>query len=164
MHSRESFLFSIFDYWEIQNKRWLYLDNQINKLSEDIIHQNLQSLERCVKSLGVAWGGGGRGHPDPLLSPTKKTTWENTRRARARMEDRRSCKEMFWAVVCPSPVGDTRRTYGPCKERAREIFRLWLSLWTSRNKKYRNPPIFFLPELSSHLLCSRRSWSLTTVL
>lgn len=61
MHSRESFLFSIFDYWEIQNKRWLYLDNQINKLSEDIIHQNLQSLERCVKSLGVAWGGGGVG-------------------------------------------------------------------------------------------------------
>jgi hypothetical protein len=28
------------------------------------------------------------------------------------------------AVVCPSPVRSTRRTYSPCKERAREIFRL----------------------------------------
>jgi hypothetical protein len=50
------------------------LDNQINKLSEDIIHQNLQSLERCVKSLGVAWGGGGGGRPPPRASRSTVVT------------------------------------------------------------------------------------------
>lgn len=164
MHSRESFLFSIFDYWEIQNKRWLYLDNQINKLSEDIIHQNLQSLERCVKSLGVAWGGGGVGIQIHCCHQQRRLHGRTPEGRGQGWRTEGAARTLFWAVVCPSPVGDTRRTYGPCKERAREIFRLWLSLWTSRNKKYRNPPIFFLPELSSHLLCSRRSWSLTTVL